>query len=144
MSELKEQIETKIKAAMKARQKDVLLTLRGLSAAIKQYEVDSRKDADDGQVLTILQKEVKKCKDALPYAEQQGRQDLIEQNKNEIALLQEFMGKQLSEDELKNIIQELLAGGADSIGAVMGALNKDHKGTFDGKTASQIARELLE
>lgn len=143
MSELKQKIQSRIKEAMKAREQDTVTTLRGLSAAIKQYEVDSREDVDDERVIGIVQKEVKKLRDALEFAEQQKREDLIAKNKQEIALLQEFLGAQLSEDDLRNVIQELIASGSDSIGAIMGQLNKEYKGQFEGKIASQIVKELL-
>ena len=133
MSELKEQIQSRLKEAMKARDQETVTTLRGLSAAVKQYEVDSREEADDGRVLTIVQKEVKKLRDALEFA----------QNQREIDLLQQFLGDQLSEDELKKIIGELISSGSDSIGAVMGQLNKNYKGQFEGKIASQLVKELL-
>lgn len=144
MSEIKKQLQSKLKVAMKARDQRTLLTLRGLSAAVKQYEVDSREDAGEEQIVSIIQKEIKKRRDALGYAEQQNREDLIQQNKNEIALLQEFLGDQLGEDELKKIIQEQIDAGAGSIGPIMGHLNKNYKGQFEGKTASRIAKDLLE
>ncbi len=143
MSELKAQIQARLKDAMKARDQKTVTTLRGLTAAIKQYEVDSREEADDERVLGIVQKEVKKLRDALGFAEQQNRDDLVAQNKEEIALLQEFLGAQLSEDELKKIIEELIASGANGIGPIMGHLNAKYKGQFEGKVASQLVKELL-
>ena len=143
MSAIKTKIEEDIKTAMKAREQHLLLTLRSLMAAVKQVEVDSRKDVEDGDVLAVLQKEVKKRKEALQYAEKEQRDDLIAQNKAEVAMLQKYLGEQISEADLRKIIGELVAGGADAIGKVMGALNKEHKGKFDGKLASEICRSML-
>ena len=143
MSAIKAQLQDDIKNAMKARDQLTLTTLRGLSAAIKQVEVDTREELSDEHVLTILQKEVKKRRDTLSFAVQQGRQDIIDQNNAELKLIQKYLGEQLSEEQLKTVIQGLIANGADNIGKIMGGLNKDYKGKFDGKAASDIARSLL-
>ncbi len=143
MSQIKTKLQEQLKDAMRARAQHTLLTLRSLSAAIKQFEVDSRTEADDERVVAIVQKEIKMRRDALSFAESQNRAELIEQNKAEIALLQGFLGDQLSEDELKSIIQKLVAEGADSIGKIMGALNKDYKGKFEGKVASELIKQSL-
>lgn len=143
MSELRAQINESLKVAMKAREQKTVTTLRGLSAAIKQLEVDSRKEATDPQIVDIIQKEVKKRRDTIGFAEQQGRDEMVAENNQEIEILQQFLGAQLSEDELKAIIEELIAGGATSIGQVMGGLNKDYKGQFEGRSASAITKSLL-
>lgn len=143
MSEIKAKIQESLKTAMKARDQHTLLTLRGLTAAIKQFEVDSRTEADDARVTAILQKEIKMRRDALTFAESQQRQDLIDQNQAEVKILQGFLGEQMSEEELKTIISGLVASGADNMGKIMGALNKDYKGKFEGKVASEIAKQCL-
>lgn len=140
---MKAKIQEDIKIAMKARDQKVLDNLRMIMAAIKQVEVDSRKEVDDGMVLSILQKEIKKRKDALEFAKQAARQDLIEQNEYEIQLIQSYLGEQLSEDQLKELISSLIQAGNDNIGKLMGALNKDYKGKFDGKLASQLIKQAL-
>ncbi|MCB0322047.1 MAG: GatB/YqeY domain-containing protein [Bdellovibrionales bacterium] len=143
MSELKQQIQEEVKAAMKARDQKALTTLRGLSAAVKQVEVDSRVEVTDDQVLGIIQKEIKKRRDAIGFAEQQNRTEMVAENEQEIEVLQRFLGKQLSEAELRELITQLIHEGADSIGKVMGELNKRHKGQFEGKIASQLANSML-
>jgi uncharacterized protein len=143
MSELKNRIQTDLKESMKARNQEVVTSLRGLMAAIKQYEVDTRKDADDPVIISILQKEIKMRRDALQFAIEQKRDDLISQNETEIKLLQEYLGKQLSEEELTEIIRQLISSGMNAIGPVMGALNKNHKGAFEGKKASEIIKNML-
>ena len=143
MSAKKEKLNEEIKAAMKAREKERLMILRGLSAAIKQYEVDNRSEADDATVVTLVQKEIKKCRDALEFAEKEGRQELIDKNKQEIEVLQEFLDPQLSREELEAVIQKEIDSGADSIGPIMGKLNASYKGQFEGKVASGIIKEKL-
>jgi len=143
MSEIKNTIQEVLKTAMKAREQKKVITLRGLTAAIKQLEVDSRIEANDAQIIEIIQKEIKKRRDTIGFAEQQGRDEMVAENNLEIEILQQFLGAQLSEDELKGVIEKLVEGGAASIGQVMGSLNKDYKGQFEGRVASQITKELL-
>ncbi len=143
MSEIKTKLQEDIKTAMKARDQERLTTLRGLSSAIKQVEIDTRKELDEAGVQSIFQKEIKKRKDALQFAEQAAREDLIAQNKGEIALIQSYLGEQLTDDKLKSIIVELVAGGADNLGKIMGELNKSYRGKFDGKMASELAKGVL-
>lgn len=143
MSELKTQLNAKLKEAMKAGEKEKVISLRGLSAAIKQVEIDTRKELSDADVTSVLQKELKKLKDSRGFAQEQGRTELVEKADREIALVQDFLGKELSDDELKAEIKKLVEGGADQIGKVMGGLNASFKGRFDGKRASELAKEML-
>lgn len=143
MSDLKKKIQDDIKTAMKARDQVLLTNLRGLMAAVKQIEIDTRQDVDDAVVLNVIQKEVKKRRDALKFAEEHNRADLVEQNQSEIEILQRYLGAPLNEQELKDEITALIDSGADSIGKVMGGLNKSFKGRFDGGKASSLIKELL-
>lgn len=143
MSAIKAKLMEDIKTAMKAREQTRLTILRGLSSAIKQVEVDTRTEVDDPGVLSIFQKELKKRKDALQFAKDAGREDLIGQNVSEIELIQSYMGEQLSDEKLREIIAGFIAGGADSLGKIMGELNKQYKGKFDGKVASEFAKASL-
>ncbi len=136
-------IEADIKTAMKAREQERLLTLRGLLSEIKRVEIDTRTTLTDEQISSIFQKEIKKRRDALTYAEQGKRDDLIAQNKAEIALIQSYLGEQYSEDKLRELIGSIISSGADNVGKIMGALNKDHKGKFEGKVASELAKSML-
>jgi uncharacterized protein YqeY len=143
MSETKNKINALLKESMKARDQATVTTLRGLTAAIKQFEVDTRTEADEEKVVSIVQKEIKMRRDAIGFAKEQGREDLLTQNEAEVALLQKFLGEQLSEDELMALIKEAITGGANNLGAIMGMLNKSHKGKFEGKIASELAKTLL-
>ncbi len=143
MSELKSKIDADLKQNMKDRNQHVVTTLRGLLAAVKQVEVDTRTAPTDSKIIEIIQKEIKMRRDALQFAVEQNRQELIDQNTAEIALIQKYLGEQMSDTELENTIKAIIAGGANQIGAVMGALNKDHKGKFEGKKASELIKTLL-
>ncbi|MDR2337497.1 MAG: GatB/YqeY domain-containing protein [Deltaproteobacteria bacterium] len=140
---MKAKLQEDIKTAMKARDSKKLENLRSLMASIKQVEVDTRKELSDSDIAVIFQKEIKKRRDALQFAEQAKRDDLVEQNKAEIALIQTYLGEQLSEDKLREIIQDLISAGSDNIGKIMGGLNSDHKGKFEGQVASRIIKEIL-
>jgi uncharacterized protein len=128
MSPLKAQMQEDLKAAMKAHDQHLVITLRSVLAAVKQIEVDSRVEVGDDEVVKVLMQEVKKRRDALKYAEQQKREELIAQNKAELVMLQKYLGQPLSREELEKIIAEAIAGGADNIGKVMGVLNQNYKG----------------
>ncbi len=143
MTTLRDKIASDLKIAMKAREQATVTNLRGLTAAIKQFEVDTRTEASEEKILSIVQKEIKMRRDALGFAIDQNRPELIAQNEFEISLLQKYLGEQLTEEELKSLIEETIAGGANNLGAIMGTLNKSHKGKFEGKVASELAKTLL-
>lgn len=143
MSEIKKKLQQDMKDAMRARNQVVLDTVRGVIAEVKKTEIDTRKELDDSGVLAVLQKEMKKRRDAMGFAEQGQRADIIEQARAEMAILERYLGAQLSDAELEELIRSLVEGGADNIGKVMGGLNKEHKGKFDGKRASEIAKSML-
>ena len=140
---MKAKLQEDIKTAMKERDTMRLNTLRGFMSEIKREEIDTRADADDAKCLAIAQKEIKKRRDALDFARQANREDLIAQNEAELKILQGYLPEQYSEEKLKELISNLIASGADNVGKIMGALNKDHKGKFEGKIASDIAKNLI-
>lgn len=143
MSEIKSKLQEDVKVAMKARDKERLTTLRGLSAAIKQIEVDERIEVDDSRIIEVFNKELKKRRDSLSFAREANREDMIQQNEAEIKIIQSYLGEELTEEKLREVISNLISDGADSIGAVMGSLNKSYKGRFEGKVASAIIKDSL-
>ncbi len=140
---MKTKIQNDMKEAMKSKDKKRLLTLRGILAEVKKFEIDSKKEASDESIISVLQKELKKRKDALDASKKAGREDLISENIKEIEIIQTYLGKPLTEEELKEEIKNLISNGADALGKVMGGLNKEYKGRFDGRLASSLAKELL-
>jgi len=140
---LKKKVEEDVKVAMKARDQLLLNTTRGLLSELKREEIDTRTELTDERAIAIIQKEVKKRRDAIQFAKDAGRSDLVEQNEQEVKILQKYLGDQLSEEKLKELISTLVSAGNDNIGKLMGALNKDYKGQFDGRMASEIAKEML-
>ena len=140
---IKTTLQANIKDAMKAKNKTLLLTLRGLSAAVKQYEVDNRKDAEEAIIIDIFKKEIKKRRDSIEFAEKNNRDDIVQKEQAEIEVIQEYLPEQYSEEKMQDLIKELMANGSDNLGKIMQALNAEHKGKFEGKIASQIAKTLL-
>ncbi len=106
---LKERLNADFKEAMKNKQKVRKDTISFVRAAIKQFEVDNREEIDDAGIASILAKQVKMRKDALADFESAGRTDLIDAYNAEIEVLTEYMPKQLSADEIADIVKETAA-----------------------------------
>ena len=144
---IKKELNQAVIAAMKAKEKDRLKTLRMATAAIKQIEVDERIEVDDTRTLAIIDKLIKQRKDAAQQFKDANRKDLMEQELSEITVLQEFMPQPLSEDEIASLIDSAMnETGADSMkdmGKVMGIVSKKLAGQADGKTISTIVKQKL-
>ena len=143
----KQEIQNALTAAMKARDEDTKRTLRLVMSTIKLAEVEEGGTVDDSRVLSLLQKEVKTREDAIEEARQANREDLIETANREIAILNEFLPKQMSEDELKqlakDVIKETNATSMRDMGKVMQQLMPRLEGRASGQEASKVVRELL-
>lgn len=146
---IEEQVSGGIQSAMKNKDKVRLETLRNIKKAI--LEAKTRPGAgdgiDDAECIKIIQKLAKQGKDAAEIYKQQGREDLYEQEAGQVAVLEEFLPKQLSEEELTVALKEIIASvGASSpqdMGKVMGAATKKLAGLADGKAISAKVKELL-
>lgn len=145
---LKEKINDAVKQAMRDKDDQRKTTLRGAQAAIKQIEVDQQKALNDNDILGVLQKEVKMRHEAIADAEKAGRDDLVAKSQGEIAVLEEFLPKALSQEELETLIKEAIeAVGAETMadmGKVMGAVMPKVKGRADGGQINQIVRQHLQ
>ncbi len=145
--ELKKQIETSLKEAMRSGDETRKRTLRLILASIKNAEIDKSSALDDSGVLGIIQKEVKIRKEALEGAEQAHREDLKEMTLAEVKILEEFLPKPLDEEELKQIviqtIQETQAKSPADTGKVMKAIMPKVQGRAPGEQVSSLVREIL-
>jgi uncharacterized protein YqeY len=132
---LKERITDDMKAAMRAGEKERLGVIRMITSAIKQREVDERIMLDDAQVLSVLEKMIKQRKESLVQFQAGNRQDLVDKESAEIALLQSYMPSQLSDGEVDALIADAIAAaGATSIkemGKVMGIIKAKAQGRAD-------------
>ncbi|MEZ0121953.1 MAG: GatB/YqeY domain-containing protein [Candidatus Reddybacter sp.] len=144
---LKVRITTEMKAAMRAKDKPRLGTIRLIQAEIKRIEVDERIELDDTRVLAILDKMSKQRRDSLSQFKDAGRDDLAEQEQTELDVIAEFLPAALSEEELQVLIDQAIAdSGAQAMsdmGKVMGILKPQVQGRADmGAVSKQIKARL--
>jgi len=146
-STLKIRIQDDVKAAMRSKDKDRLGTLRLITAAIKQKEVDERIDMDDAAVITVLEKMVKQRKDSIAQYSQAGRDDLAAKEQTELDLIQTYLPEQMSESELEAVIDKALAEtGASSMkdmGKLMAVVKPLVAGKADMGLVSKIVKSKL-
>ena len=142
---IEEQVSEGIKSAMKAKDKVRLETLRNIKKVI--LEAKTRPGAgdqiDDAECIKIIQKLAKQGKESAEIYKEQGRDDLYGQESAQVAVLEEFLPKQLSDEELREIIASTGASTPQDMGKVMGAATKKLAGLADGKAISAKVKELL-
>ena len=144
---LKEKLMEDLKVSMREKNNLRKNTIQMVRAAILQIEKDKGIEVDDNKILEIIAKEVKSKKDALVDFEKGGREDLIEQTNAEIAVLQEYLPKQLTHDELvekiKGVIAKVGATSIKDMGAVMKEAKAEIGTAADGKSINEVVKELL-
>lgn len=144
---LKDRILQEVKDAMRAKDKPRLATLRLITAAIKQQEVDERIELNDTQVLALLDKMCKQRRESISQFEKAGRDDLIAQEVSELDIIQTYLPEQLSDDEIAALIEAAMtATGAASIkdmGKVMGQLKPKLQGRADMSAVSAMIKAKL-
>jgi len=144
---LKQRIQDDVKIAMKAKDKPRLGTLRLVTAAIKQREVDERIELDDTQVLSILEKMIKQRRDSIAQYEQAGRTELAEQELSEIEIIQEYMPEGLSDAEIAALVESAIAeagaGSMQDMGKVMAQLKPQLQGRADMGQVSALVKQKL-
>jgi len=145
---LKSTIIDHMKDAMRAKDKQKLGTIRLLTAAIKQIEVDERKELSDDDVINIVVKMVKQRKDSTQQYQDADRQDLADQEIYEIGVLEQYLPSQLSESEIEELIKKAIettgASGMGDMGKVMGLLRPELAGRADMGAVSQKIKSLLQ
>jgi uncharacterized protein YqeY len=147
---MRQRINDAVKTAMKSGEKARLSTLRLITAAIKDRELGiggaAPTEVGDAEIVVILQKMVKQRRESITTYEKAGRQDLADQEKAEIAVIEEYLPKQMGEAEAKAavaaLIAELGAAGPKDMGKVMGALKERFAGTMDFGKASGVVKDL--
>jgi uncharacterized protein YqeY len=133
--------------ALKAGEKEKLTVLRGLKSDLKYRQISAGKELTDQQVLEVLGSAAKKRRESAEQFAAGGRQDLVDKEQAELAIIESYLPEQLSEAEIKDAIKAAIEEtGADSpqkIGLVMKAVMPKVKGRADGKTVQKLAAELL-
>lgn len=147
MSELKTRIDEAIKAAMRAGEKTRLGTLRLVSAAIKQREIDEQIELGDADVLAILARMIKQRHESISHFEQAGRIELAEREQLEIDIINEFLPEPLSDEEIAELITQAIAetdaSSLRDMGKVMNILRPKLQGRADPSSVSAQVKQRL-
>lgn len=144
---LLEKIRADMKDAMKAREQARLSTLRMIVAAAMEKEVELKRALEDGDVLVVLQNQVKKRKESIEQFKAGGRQDLVDKEEAELKLLEAYLPAGLTEAEVEAAVEEAIretgAASKKDLGRVMKAVMDKHKGRVDGKVVNKIVAAKL-
>ena len=144
---LKTQLTEDMKTAMRAKDQVSLSTIRLINAAIKQFEVDERTEADDAKVVSILTKMVKQRKDSAKIYTEAGRQDLADKENAEIEILNRYLPQMMSAEEIKTVVEAAIAetgaSGMADMGKVMSVLKTRLAGKADMGEVNKILKAAL-
>jgi len=148
VSQLKQTLSDTIKTSMKARELERVKVLRNVQAVIKQIEIDRQTELDDAQVLEVLQKQLKQRQESLTIFTENSRDDLAAKEQFEIDIINEFMPKQMTDDEISALVNaEIAEQGATSMrdmGSVMGVLKNKTAGRADPALISKLVKDALQ
>jgi uncharacterized protein YqeY len=144
---LLERLNQDMKTAMKNKEKTKLSVIRMLRSEIKNEEIERQHTLNDEEVIEVLMRELKKRKDSLQQFEDAGRDDLVQQLREEIAVIEPYLPEQLSEEELRELVQQVVqetgASSKADMGIVMKAIMPRVKGRADGKLVNRLVQEVL-
>ncbi len=143
---LRSEIQEKQYDAMKQGDADKLSILRLLMSAIKNEEIELKRELNDEETQAVVGRQVKQLNDSIKDFEAGGRSDLVEKTQKEVEVLKEYLPEQLSDEELESIIDKKiteLSAGPQDIGKVMGAVMKEAKGKADGNKVREIVSKKL-
>jgi uncharacterized protein YqeY len=147
---LEAKIMESLKTAMKAKDEVALRTLRAIKAAIiiEKTAEGASGEIDEATEIKMLQKMAKQRKDSLQIFEQQQREDLASKEREELAIIEQFLPAQMSEEEIKRALQQIIntvgASSMADLGKVMGIASKELAGKADGKVIATLVKELLQ
>jgi len=142
-SELKTRIQADLNAARKMRDKERTLVLSTILSEIKNHEIDTGRPIDDDGVVQVVTRAIKQRRDASEQMRGAGRSELADVEDAQAEVLGAYLPEGMSEEEVRALVRELVAGGATQVGPLMGQLMPRIRGRFDGKEANRIAREEL-
>lgn len=144
---LREQVDGDIKSALKAGAKDKVSALRMLSAAIKNRQIDKRRELTDEEIVETVRSLVKQRRDSIEQFEKGGRRDLVEKEAAEIAFLEVYLPRQMAPEALEALVRQAVsesgAQGARDMGKVMKALVPLVAGRADNKLVSELVKKAL-
>ena len=144
MADLAARLQDELNAARKAQDKPRTLLLGTIVADVKNRRIELRRDPTDDEVVDVIRKGIKRRRESVEMYAGAGRDELAAKEREEIAMLEGFLPPAISDDELRAAVREAIAGGAATIGAVMGKVLPQFKGRAEGSVINAIAREELE
>jgi uncharacterized protein YqeY len=144
MSELLNRVQLALTSSRKAQAKDRTLVLGTVLAALKNREIELKRDLTDADVVDVLRKGVKTRRESIEQFEKGAREDLAVIERTQIAVIEEFLPAEVDPAEIRVAVQQAIAGGAGDIGSVMGKVMPAFRGRADGKVINQIVREELQ
>ncbi|MGC2424484.1 MAG: GatB/YqeY domain-containing protein [Nitrospirota bacterium] len=144
---LKERLNADMKEALKAHDAARLSTIRMVISAVRNKEIDSRKDMDDEGVLSVLSTSAKQRRESIEQYEKAGRQDLVDKEKAELEVIISYMPQQMGREEIQTLVKDAVAEsgakGPGDMGKVMKVLMPKVKGRADGKLVNEVVKEAL-
>jgi len=147
MDGLRERIQHDLHDAMRAKEEVRKAALRMLTAAVKNADIEARQPLDDAAITTVVHKQVKQRRDSIVEFQKGNRQDLVDRETAEIAVLEAYLPKQAERAEIeaaaRRVVAETGASGPRDIGKVMPVLTKEFAGRADGRAINEIVRALL-
>jgi len=145
--ELRDQIDVDIKSAMKSGAKDKVSALRMLSAALKNKQIEKRAPLVDGEIVDTVRSLIKQRRDSIEQFAKGGRQDLVDKEAAEVAVLEVYLPQQMAREEIEKIVRDVIAQtgaqGAKDMGKVMKALVPLLAGRADNKLVSELVKSSL-
>ena len=143
MSALLDRLQSDLNTSRKAQDKGATLLLGTILADVKNRRIELRRDPTDEDVIDVVRKGIKRRRESVEMYEKGGRNDLAEKERGEVTALEQYLPAQVSEDEIRAAVRAAIAGGATSMGPLMGRVNPQFKGRTDGSVISRIAKEEL-
>jgi uncharacterized protein YqeY len=143
MSDLSARLQTDLNAARKAQDKPLTLVLGTLLSEIKNKRIELRREPGDDDVVDVVRKGIKRRRESVEMYEKGNRADLAAKEREELAVLERYLPPAVDPNELRAAVVAAIAGGATTIGAVMGKVMPQFKGRVDGSAINAVAREEL-
>lgn len=142
---LQETIDQDLKEALKNKEEVRLGTLRMLKSALKNKQIELKQDElAENEIISVIQKELKKRKDAADSYKQAGRDELFAKEEEEMKILSAYLPEMMSEEDIKKIIDEIVAQGQDNFGLVMKETMAKVQGQADGQVVQRLVKQKLE
>jgi uncharacterized protein YqeY len=143
MSALNDRLQADLNAARKAQDKPLTLLLGTVVSEVKNRRIELRRDPTEEEVVDVVRKGIKRRRESVEMYEKGGRLDLMEKEQAELVVLERYLPPAVDPDELRAAVRAAIAGGATTMGAVMGKVMPQFRGRVDGGAINALAREEL-